>query len=391
MRVGQFLAHYPSPGGSTSVLQGLSSGLIDLGHDVVIYGHGTPDGPALEDAEERIVANPRISRRGLAVLAPPDALWRSLSRNEDSLDVLIIHGMFSPFSPRIARAARKGGVPTIAQPHDPYSPAVFHERRLAKSLYWRLLERPFLQNVDAIQLYAPSHRQHLVRLGVDTRTFVVPAGLSQQSLERAAAARHAKRRSQEAVNLVFLGRFDIHNKGLDLLFEAIAATSSLRSGVRLECRGARSRPEFDAVTGMVQHFGLTDCIHVSLRSDNPWSSVALADLLVLPSRFDGFALVALEALAAGTPIVLSNAAGVAEYIGDDEAVVIAEPSVEGVRDGLLDAVARLNELQAAASNASERISSRLTWSHSAEQWLQSVMDLGLLVRRNSEPSMVIAR
>ena len=38
LRVGQFPSHFPERGGSTTVLLGLASGLLELGHDVVAYG-----------------------------------------------------------------------------------------------------------------------------------------------------------------------------------------------------------------------------------------------------------------------------------------------------------------------------------------------------------------
>ena len=390
IRVGQFLAHYPAPGGSASVLRGLSAGLVDLGHEVVIYGYGPSGGPALGGAQERIFQAPRVRHRGLTAVSRADALTRALVANEDGLDVLIIHGMFGSFSIRIARAAREGGIPTIAQPHDPYSPALFVERRLAKSLYWRLFERPFLRSVDAIQVYAPSHREHLVRLGVDTQTLVVPGGISRGSLERAAEARQRGGRPvEDALRLLFVGRFDIYNKGLDLMLEAVAVTTTLRSSVVIDCVGAGNSAEYAAVERLVRRLGLTDCVHLAYRTDDPWAAFARADVFVLPSRFDGFGLVVLEALAVGTPVVLSSAAGAAEYLWDDEAVVIAEPSVEGLHGALLEVAGRKTELRAAAAGAHARIGQRLTWQLCAERWLHGASELRLVPPQSAaEPQAV---
>jgi len=379
MRVGQFLAHYPASGGSTSVLVGLSSGLLELGHDVVVYGYGPPcDGAPLEGVLERTCRSPRIAARGLVAVSPRDALARAIAANQDELDVLIIHGMFSAFSPRLARAARAAGISTIAQPHDPYTPAVFAERSVAKWAYWYAFERTFLRSVDAIQLYAPAQRGYLIRLGVKTPTFVVPAAISSTALEHAATARRNRKTSVgEPVRMLFVARFDIYNKGLDLLLETIASTPILRSCVVLDCVGARNQEEYAAADRIVRGLGLSDCMRLSCRTDDPWSAFAEADLFVLPSRFDGFAQVVLEALAVGTPAVVSSAAGAAEFVGDDPAVIVAQPYVEDLRRALLDARSRLPELRAAAGTAHERMASSLTWKACAERWLEGITELRL--------------
>ena len=48
------------------------------------------------------------------------------------------------------------------------------------------------------------------------------------------------------------------------------------------------------------------------------------DGLVLPTRYDAFGLVLLEAAACGLPVVVSRAAGASELLADDAAVVIAD-------------------------------------------------------------------
>jgi glycosyltransferase involved in cell wall biosynthesis len=362
---------------------GLTSGLVELGHEVVIYGYGPQEAARSEISRhplvrERVLPPPRLRQRGLAVFSRLTELARVLSEDADRLDVLIIHGMFSPDSLSLLRAARQGGIKTIAQPHDPYAQTVFQQRRLGKVLYWNAVERRFLSSVDAIQLYAPSHRHHLARLGINTRTLVVPAAISSEAVERGSCRRRLTGSENGIAKLLFVGRFDIHNKGLDLLFEAIATTPDIRSHVRLECFGARTEDEYDAALKLVRGFGIEDCVRLEYRTDDPWTAYAAVDLFVLPSRFDGFALVVLEALASGTPVVISSAAGAAEYIGDTAAVVVAEPSVEGLRRGLRDAIERKAELKAAAVDSGFRIADELNWVSSAQRWLQAAGSLELV-------------
>ena len=202
LRVGQFLSHFPERGGSTTVLLGLASGLLELGHDVVAYGYGQADcAEAPSDLESKVFPQPRVRSRALGRAPLSDRLRARIAANRDQLDILIVHGMWSAYSWGLLRAARRARISCIAQPHDPYSPAALASAHTRKRAYWRLVERPFLRGVDAVQLYAPSHREHLERLGVATSSFVVPAGLDARQFEQAAASapsRFTDRRPDQA-------------------------------------------------------------------------------------------------------------------------------------------------------------------------------------------------
>jgi glycosyltransferase involved in cell wall biosynthesis len=59
-----------------------------------------------------------------------------------------------------------------------------------------------------------------------------------------------------------------------------------------------------------------------------------ADLFMLPSVYEVFPLVVLEAAAAGTPILATPLNGVEDFITDGENGLVVERSVEGVRGGI---------------------------------------------------------
>ncbi|MGH2727533.1 MAG: glycosyltransferase family 4 protein [Actinomycetota bacterium] len=70
-----------------------------------------------------------------------------------------------------------------------------------------------------------------------------------------------------------------------------------------------------------------------------------AECMVFPSRFEGFGLPVLEAMACGTPVVASRATSIPEIAGD--AAVLVEPgSPEALAAGVRDALSRREELRA---------------------------------------------
>lgn len=90
-----------------------------------------------------------------------------------------------------------------------------------------------------------------------------------------------------------------------------------------------------------------------------------ADAFCLPSLSEGFGLTALEALACGAPVGVSDRASLPEVVGD--AGVVVEPTADGVRDGLASVLtdsAHAAKLRAAGpARAAE-----FTWARTARGW-----------------------
>ena len=94
----------------------------------------------------------------------------------------------------------------------------------------------------------------------------------------------------------------------------------------------------------------------------------LAAAFVFPSRYEGFGLPPLEAMACGTPVVASNVSSLPEVVGD--AAILVNPEnvfdiARGIRDALLDNDLRANLIQRGKSQAA-----RFSWERTARQVLE---------------------
>ena len=109
----------------------------------------------------------------------------------------------------------------------------------------------------------------------------------------------------------------------------------------------------------------------------------LADVLALPSLQEGFGLAALEALAAGTPVVVSDRAPFTEFLTTDCATFVDPLSASAIADGLCAALlatpARRDDGRRAALDHSwARVAARhaaayeRTWSHARDALLRSL-------------------
>jgi len=84
-------------------------------------------------------------------------------------------------------------------------------------------------------------------------------------------------------------------------------------------------PERDSLERKAKHLGIADRLEFQGWQEHiePW--LHEADVMLIPSRWEGFGLVAIEALSTGLPVVASNVAGLNEVLRDCAAAFLVEP------------------------------------------------------------------
>jgi glycogen synthase len=124
--------------------------------------------------------------------------------------------------------------------------------------------------------------------------------------------------------ILFLGRFDIHMKGLDLLMEAFRKSAGRAgSGLRLVLAGAASPQALEAVRKLIPP-DWADRIELKPNVADAEKRELLSSCLFFcsPSRFEGFGIAALEANAAGKAVLATDTDGFRASLKKDVSALI---------------------------------------------------------------------
>lgn len=185
----------------------------------------------------------------------------------------------------------------------------------------------------------------VIHNGIEPRSWRVPA-----SVVRATRAEHG-----DAPLLLFFGRLE-WEKGVHDLIAALPKIRRTHPGARLVVagRGTQTRNLVELSRKLRVRRAVDFAGH--LTDDALSALLAAADAVVLPSRYEPFGIVALEAAAAGAPLVASTAGGLGEVVIDGRTGLSFAP---GDVDALTTAVRTVLDDPAGARRRARTVKSRL--------------------------------
>ncbi|HEX5588929.1 MAG TPA: glycosyltransferase family 4 protein [Candidatus Limnocylindrales bacterium] len=354
LRVG--LLHYTAPpvvGGVEAVLGRHARLLADAGHSVrIIAGRGRSGDPRIDLfrvplADTRHPAI-RIARAALDSGRVPadfdglvDELEVVLRAAVAGLDVLVVHNACGlhfnlPLTAALRRiAGSEAAPPLVAWQHDLAWASDHYRRALHPGEPWNLLRVPW-PRTTYVTISAARHADQVRLAGLPPASVhVVPNGID---LDRLLGLHPATRRLVDALGLAAPGVWPVllmpvritPRKNLEMAVRVLAALRSAGTDARLVVTGPADPHAHGSDAGvgglrvLAEQLGVSAAVHllaIDRGRRTPTRVVTdlfrVADVLLLPSRDEGFGLPVLEAAVSRLPIVCADLPTLREVAGDD--------------------------------------------------------------------------
>jgi glycosyltransferase involved in cell wall biosynthesis len=365
-------------GGPPVKVRALAEGLARRGHTVGVLTADWGFEKRVQSQEDKITAERspfgwRGTENGVqAIYLPTWLRYRTVSWNPavkrycrarlQNFDIVHIFGLYDLLGPAVAEACRVRKMPYVLEPIGMFVPIVRNFR--LKGLYhfvWgrRLLEAASAviatSNQEAEELMAggvPGAKITLRRNGVD-----VPA-----TWPEAGTFRKAHGIPSDTKLVLFLGRLSV-KKSPDLLLRAFAELTSRSKGIpfRLVFAG----PDEGGVTAQLEQMATQAGIRTNVQFTGPvfgankWAAYRDADVFVLPSQNENFGNTAAEAVAAGTPVIVTEQCGIAPLLKDEAGLVVRHDFT--ALSGALQRVLHDPGVRTRLAAGSTKVAARLGW------------------------------
>jgi glycosyltransferase involved in cell wall biosynthesis len=359
-------------GAISETVIGLANAQVDLGHEVLVVSRRHETSGDHDSVSERLRAGLHAwrSTRSINIGKLPMSLIPAGSMQairEYEADVVHIHGGIF-LEDAIIRSLSLGR-PVVLTPHGGFYPQLLKRKMRA---YIALLKPVHFDRIAAIHALSPSEAAVLSHAFPRRSIYVVPNGLPQAF----GAVPRPPRRSEgdvDSVRLVYVGRLDVHTKGLDILLEAFARAAA-QSARRLDLVligpgwGSRAHPD---VIDLADKLHITDHVRVTgpQTSDAVVESLRAADVFIQTSRWDAFSLAAIEAMALELPCILSSHIGVASYpnVSSLPHIHVTPLDIESVCDAIRRVTNSLPLERDAARRCAPAIREYFSWERAARE------------------------
>ncbi|MBN1592647.1 MAG: glycosyltransferase family 4 protein [Candidatus Coatesbacteria bacterium] len=293
------------PGGAWESLRDIVYGLERARFEPVVACSKPPAWHGNTNGVETALIRMPMARKGKSFPRIPFAIsaLRSLIRNRD---VSLLHANSLWDVPYAIWAIKPFKIPVVA-----------HVRTEIDSEKAR---KYYLDKADVVISTSRAAESILTEFGsLKGRVFYMPNGVDLRRFDPAISGDAVRNRyGFELDSIVFgaVGRID-HLKGLDLLIAAFSRVAETSERARLlivgEAKGKGSSFKDDLLR-MIAERGLQDRIVMTGHQEDPIPYYAAIDILVMPSRTEGFGRVVVEAMAMGKPIITSDAGALPEIV-----------------------------------------------------------------------------
>jgi len=344
--------YFPQGGADKHVLQ-LEEMLTRRGHEVAVFAMSDPRNRPSKYAKYFVspvdFSRVRFNWQGLRVLGRTLHSFEAARKMKKLLadfqpDVVHIHNIYHQLSPSILPVIHQAGIPIVQTLHDyalisanfslyahggicthgkfgRYDQYLWHrciKNSVAASAlamidqWWHARRRIYERNVSVF--ISPSRFLRDLVLdwtGEDLDIRVLPNFLAEKNLTIV---------PNKGNYVLYLGRLSAE-KGVDLLLQAVAGTN-----IRVKIVG--TGPEEKKLRELAEQLGLANIEWLGFKDGTELQTlIAQAQALVVPSKwYENCPLVALEALAAGTPVIGARIGGIPELIQDGQTGYLFSPN-----------------------------------------------------------------
>lgn len=261
-----------------------------------------------------------------------------IKANRHRFDGVVVNGLWQYCGMAARRALSGTNTPYLVFTHgmlDPYFKHAFPLKHAKKWPYWLLSEYWNLRGADKV-LFTSEAEKQLAEQSFwlhHWNPYVVPYGAKGPTGDPETMKQVFFDQCPQVKDkryLLFLGR--IHRKkGCDLLIDAFAKVAVTDPTLHLVMAGPDQQQWSTELQQTAANAGIAERIHWPgmATGDAKWGAFYGAEAFILPSHQENFGIAVAEAMACGTPVLLSDKVNIAEEIAADGAGFMEPDTLDG--------------------------------------------------------------
>lgn len=338
----------PSIGGIETLVYETSKFLINQGNQVKVFTSKLSQKNTQNSPRHEILDGIQIIRSKSFPLIPgkvptlnimPHMLFDILS---DTSDIYHTYGIGS-FPSIVGSLKHKKKNPLVL------SPLLYGTTdNMTSQKFIEKLTKGVMKSADKLIAQTKSEKDYLIDLGInESKIDIIPlyANYERFSKFKITSSEFRKKYNLNKNVIMYSGRIESWQKGLDFLVKAVAI---LKKSFDISCViSGDDWGSKDEIIQLINELKIQDCVKFFDPENQEFLGEAYhaSDVLVLPSNFEPFGTVLLEAMCCGTPVIGTDTGGIIDVIKNNHTgLIVPKKNV----DALVEAISRI------LSNENER-------------------------------------
>ncbi|MDJ0577928.1 MAG: glycosyltransferase, partial [Xenococcaceae cyanobacterium MO_234.B1] len=261
--------------------------------------------------------------------------------------------------------------PYIMRPLGTLDPADLQKKKQLKQIYGLLLEKPNLAGASAIHFTSQEEAKVSERYGTNTPDLVIPLGVNlPKSLPPLGKMGQELNINQATPIILFMSRID-PKKGLDLLLPALETLQQEGIKFHFVLAGANPQdPDYEnSISQQIKQSPLNTITTITgfVQGETKLGLLQDADIFVLPSYYENFGIAVAEAMATGTPVVISDRVHIWQEIQSAAAGWVSSCDFSQLTQTLRQVLQNPSDWQEKGINARNLVQNNYSWNAIAEQ------------------------
>ena len=252
-------------------------------------------------------------------------------------DVVVFHGVYYIEYCQIAKWLRKNNVPYIIVPRCSMTTAAIKSHSLKKKTANVLFFNKFIAGASAIQFLTKNEYLESKDNFRFKDYYILGNGVELPK-------KHYIVKDRKEFKIVFVGRYNVYHKGLDVLLESVKNHVNWfkENHVTLELYGSDSDNGLNFLTNYIRKNQLEKIVHIKGPAFDEVKEKALldADVFIHTSRLEGQPTSVIEAISYGVPVIVTPGTNVADVVKKYDLGFISEFDSEAIFGCIIVAFSR---------------------------------------------------
>lgn len=282
--------------------------------------------------------------------------WKnSVSLEYQNPDIVIFHEVYYWPYIQIAKDLFREKIPYVIIPHGCLVKDALRKKWLKKYTANFLFFNAFIKKAQAVQCLS---EKELINTHFSVHKFICTNGISLPQIIKHGF--HA-----EGLNITYIGRLDVHVKGLDIMITAVKNISEVlrQHKVQINLFGPDVNGMFSKIESMITYNQLNDIIilHHEISGKEKVDTLYNSDIFIQTSRHEGMPMGILEAMSYGIPCLITEGTSLGDDVEQANAGWVAKTNSKSIAESFILMLNDKQMLLEKSKNARRLIETKYSW------------------------------